>query len=69
MQNALNSVTEWWDTGQTASFLKISKSKLDHARASGELRIPFVKIGRRILYSPKTVVQWLEKHETFKTVR
>ena len=69
MQNVLSNVSQWWDTGKTASFLMISKSKLDHGRATGEIKIPFVKIGRRVLYNPRTVVAWLEKNESFKTVR
>ncbi len=50
-----------------ATLLGCSQSKLNKARCSGTLRIPFVKIGRAIHYRKVDLVEWLEQHRHLST--
>ncbi len=54
-------------TPDAAALLGCSQSKLNKARCSGTLRIPFVRIGRAIYYTKADVLAWLEQHRHLST--
>ena len=54
--------TEWLRTPEAAQFLRMSASKLNKARCSGDLGIPFAKAGRTVLYSRAQLNEWLMAH-------
>jgi excisionase family DNA binding protein len=50
---------------QAAKYLKISARNLDYLRAMG--RMPFIQIGRRVLFSQKDVDQFIHAHRVRNT--
>ena len=58
---------ELMKVADAAKLLGCSQSKLNKARCSGTLRIPFVRIGRAIYYNKVDLVAWLEQHRHLST--
>lgn len=54
------------DTAALALFLNIPKSTLSKWRSTGEVYIPFTKIGNAVRYSPEDVNQWIENNTQHK---
>ena len=46
------------DTAGAAALLGIGKSRLDHDRNGGDLRVPFVRIGALVRYDPQALLAW-----------
>ena len=46
-------------TGLSVSYLR--KLRMDHYKADGP---PYLKIGRRCVYQPSKLVEWMNSHET-----
>lgn len=53
-------LTRLWNAKETARYLGVTVSFLDHDRAR-EDRIPFVKLGGRIRYDPADVIAYLDR--------
>ncbi|MBT9748535.1 helix-turn-helix domain-containing protein [Desulfovibrio desulfuricans] len=53
----------WIDVQAAASYLGCSKSTLDKDRVTGTLRIPFTRLGRRILYDTSDLDRYLEANK------
>jgi len=47
------------NTEQAARRLGLAKRTLENKRVSGIEPIPFVKLGRKVLYDPRDLEQWL----------
>lgn len=50
-------------TVEAARYLNLSPGTLKKWRCTGEQDIPFLKIGRRVIYKKADVDAWLVKHE------
>lgn len=53
----------WIDVQGAAAYLGCSKSTLDKDRVTGTLRIPFTRLGRRILYDTSDLDHYLEANK------
>lgn len=49
------------DSHDTAEYLRIAKGTLDNWRCSKLVRIPYLKIGKRIFYRKPDLDLWLEE--------
>lgn len=54
-------------TQQTADALKIKVETLATWRATGRYQIPFIKMGRKVLYKQSDIKKWLEKRTHLNT--
>lgn len=50
------------DSSTAAEFVGLKPPTLDKDRRTGHLGIPYVKAGRRVLYSLEDLDAWLEGH-------
>jgi len=55
---------QWLTLGETAKFLKVSKSFLYVRTSKGA--IPFHKVGRRLRFDPDELAAWLLKNKGIK---
>lgn len=46
---------------EAASLIRMSETWLAHNRLAKQNTIPFVKIGRRVLYNREVLLKWLKK--------
>lgn len=53
----------WVDVQAAAAYLGCSKSTLDKDRVTGCLRIPFTRLGRRVLYDTSDLDKYLEANK------
>lgn len=51
-----------WEPDETAAFLRVSLGWLERDRASGEPKIPYVKLGRLCRYVPPMVRAAAKRH-------
>jgi len=51
------------DTAQAAEFLGLMPATLAVWRCLGRYDLPFLKVGRRVLYDAKDLLAWLEKRK------
>jgi len=51
---------KWLNTAEAAKYLGCSRSLLNQDRVKGLLKIPFTKLGRRVLYSVSDLNAFLE---------
>ena len=56
----------WADTRTTAQHINSSESFLNNLRVSGD-GIPFVKMGRKVLYDLNEVDDWLSRRRRLST--
>jgi len=54
------------DTAMLATFLNIPKSTISKWRSTGEVNIPFSKIGNAVRYDLDEVKQWLKDNTQHK---
>jgi len=54
------------DTLALSVRLNVPTATLIKWRSTGEVTIPFIKIGRAVRYHPKDVEQWLEENTQHK---
>lgn len=54
------------DTKVAAQIVPLSESTLNKARCTGD-GPPFYKIGARVLYSKRELIQWLQSHKRLST--
>lgn len=54
-------------TAQAADFLGLSKATLEKDRVVGRLEIPFLKLGRRVLYDVSDLEAWMARHRRAHT--
>jgi hypothetical protein len=52
-------ITELLPQKQAADFLRISERSLERHRVEGKLKIPFIKIGRRVMYAREDLEAWI----------
>lgn len=55
------------DTAMLSIFLNIPKATLAKWRCTGEVNIPFLKIGNAVRYNPDDVQQWLKENTEHKS--
>jgi len=55
------------DTAMLSTFLNIPKATLSKWRSTGEVNIPFCKIGNAVRYDLGEVKQWLKDNTQHKT--
>jgi excisionase family DNA binding protein len=61
---ALNGNSSVLTLGQAAEHLQVSEAHLSnviHGKVKGVPRLPFARIGRRVLFKREWLEQWLEK--------
>lgn len=54
-------------TPQAASIVGLSTSTLEQDRITGRLKIPFLKLGRAVLYDVAELENWLRQHRRNST--
>jgi len=54
-------------TADAAELIGLSKATLEKDRVTGRLRIPFIRLGRRIVYDEETLVDWVTSHASAHT--
>ncbi len=54
-------------TEEAAKYLTVSISLLEQARVLGTLKIPFVKIGKRVAYDVRDLDTWLAARKRTST--
>lgn len=54
-------------TPEAASLLGLSTSTLEQDRVTGRLKIPFLKIGRAVVYDTDELERWLHGHRKHHT--
>jgi hypothetical protein len=54
-------------TNAAADYLGLSKSLLEKDRVTGRLGIPFLKLGRAVVYDTRTLDEWLAGHARHST--
>ena len=54
------------NTAMTAVLLDIPKATLVKWRSTGEVELPFIKIGRAVRYNTNDLRRWLEKNTQHK---
>lgn len=54
-------------THQTAEILQVRVETLAVWRATGRYEIPFIKMGRKVLYKQSDIQKWLEKRTHLNT--
>lgn len=62
MQDPKNA-RRWKDTRAAAEYLGCSKSLLDSDRVTGLHKIPFSRLGKKILYDTKDLDRYLESRK------
>ena len=55
------------DTRQAARRLGLAKRTLENKRVNGIEPIPFLKLGRKVLYDPRDLELWLSKRRFHST--
>ena len=55
--------SRWCDTTQAAKYINCSESLLEKDRVYGLLKIPFSRIGRRIVYDLHDLDRYLEANK------
>lgn len=56
------SVEDYYEPLEVAAKLKTNTQTLASWRSNGRVSLPFVKVGRKVLYPVKQVHEYLEKH-------
>jgi len=63
-------LSEWARTPEAAKILHTSPSNLEKSRCyGGELDLPFIKVGRVVLYEKKALRAWLQSRTRFVTTK
>jgi len=55
-------------TVAAADYLGLSKSLLEKDRVTGHLGIPFLKLGRAVVYDTRKLDEWLADHVRHSTL-
>lgn len=54
-------------TAQAAAFLALARATLEKDRVVGRLEIPFLKLGRRVVYDVSDLESWMARHRRAHT--
>ena len=54
-------------TPEAAAFVGLSPATLEQDRTTGRLKIPFLKIGRAVVYDAAALEAWLQQHRRNNT--